>query len=212
MILVGGQAVNFWARWYRETASTELLQACAPFTSKDVDLAAERKLVELIAERLKGHPNLATFDDPVPQSGTVVYLDDGGTERTLDVMATLTGIDPGELQETRVLIEYVTESEIALRFAVMHPVLMLKSRVCNVLEHEKYRTEHGLRQLRAAVICARQYLTDMSQTDPKGVLKWNEQIFRFRIASEEPTYSRGVWRQRVPKRLSLRLKVCPKTF
>lgn len=184
VVLVGGQAVNFWAQWYRGTASSEPLEACAPFTSKDVDLAADRKLVELLAERLQGRPNLATFDTAVPQAGTIVYVDDDGTERTLDVMATLTGVEWAELKKTRIPIEYVTAAGIALRFTVMHPVLMLESRTSNVLEHAKYRTDRGLRQLRAAVICARQYLADMSQTDPKGVLKWNERIFRFRVARE----------------------------
>jgi hypothetical protein len=182
VVLVGGQAVNFWAQWYRGTASTESLEACAPFTSKDVDIAAERKLVERLAERLQGRSNVATFDTAAPQAGTIVYVDDDGTQRTLDVMATLTGVEWDELTRTRIPIEYVTASGVALRFTVMHPVLMLESRASNVLEHATYRTDHGVRQLRAAVICARQYLADMSQTDPKGVLKWNERIFRFRVA------------------------------
>ena len=57
---------------------------------------------------------------------------------------------------------------------------MLESRACNVVERPKYRTDHGVRQLRAAVICARMYLNDMGITDPRGAMKWNERFFRFR--------------------------------
>jgi hypothetical protein len=180
VVVVGGQAVNFWAHWYRETDSSQVLRTFEPFTSKDVDVAAGRQEVALLAQRLGGRPKVADLDDHAPQSGTVVYVDDDGVERTLDVMGTLVGIDMAELKETSVAIAYETDSGAELRFAVMHPVLMLESRACNVFELVKYRTDHGMRQLRAAVICARQYLIDMAVTDPRGAMKWNERIFRFR--------------------------------
>jgi hypothetical protein len=95
-------------------------------------------------------------------------------------MGMLIGVDNDELKKTSIPIAYTLAKGVELRFSVMHPVLMLESRVCNVLGFEKYRTAHGLRQLRAAVICARQYLLQMAPDDPDRVLTWNERIFKFR--------------------------------
>ena len=50
-LLIGGQAVNFWAGLYaiRESALAEL----KPFTSEDIDFKGDRADVEHIAEQLK---------------------------------------------------------------------------------------------------------------------------------------------------------------
>jgi hypothetical protein len=178
IVLVGGQAVNFWA-WHYEARAVPLA-TYAPFTSKDVDIAAKREDVAVLAARLGGRARVADFDDHAPQAGTVVYVDEHGTERTLDVMATLIGLDMSEVIKTSVPFEYTTERGAPLGFRVMHPVLMLESRVHNILRFEKYRTPHGLRQLGASVLCAHEYLNDMVATDPRRVLNWNERIFRFR--------------------------------
>ena len=48
---------------------------------------------------------------------------------------------PRELEETSIPIEYETEGGAKVRFAVMHPVLVLESRACYVFELSKYRTD-----------------------------------------------------------------------
>jgi hypothetical protein len=67
----------------------------------------------------------------------------------------------------------------------MHPVDCLESRVHNVVGlADAYDTPHGRRQLRAAVVCAREALKDILDTpasddfDPeRAVLDLNERIF-----------------------------------
>ena len=82
---MGGQAVNFWASYY-ERRVPELARD-APYTSKDIDFCGDRRAVRLCAERLGGVARLPGLDDATPNSGTVVYLDAAGIERTLDVVA-----------------------------------------------------------------------------------------------------------------------------
>jgi hypothetical protein len=183
VVVVGGQAVNFWASFYE--ARVAELRAAAPFTSKDVDLCAPKADVEEMARRLGGQARLAGFDDHTPNLGTVTYSDEGGTVRTLDVMATLAGLDLRDVRETSVPIHYDTASGQSLTFRVMHPVLVMESRAHNVIQLLAYRTPHGLGQARASVLCAREYLKEMISEDPKGVLKWNERIFRFRTKDSD---------------------------
>jgi hypothetical protein len=72
------------------------------------------------------------------------------------------------------------------RFRVMHPVDCLESRVHNVVGlADAYDTAHGRRQLRAALVCAREALSDILDTpgsdefDPvRAVLDLNERLFR----------------------------------
>jgi hypothetical protein len=186
LLVVGGQALNFWATSYQDRAKG--LTAEAPFTSKDVDVCAPRSEVEELARRLGGEARVAGFDDATPNAGTVVYRDEQGTERTLDVMATLVGLKPADVQKTSVRIEYETTQGVHVRFRVMHPVVMMESRVHNVVELAKYRTGHGLSQARASVLCAREYLREMLGQDDPGnrarVRRWDERIFRFRTKTQ----------------------------
>ena len=48
---------------------------------------------------------------------------------------------------------------------MLHPVLSMFSRVHNTVTWTKYRTVHALQQLKASVLCAREFLLDLS-TDP----------------------------------------------
>ena len=85
LVLVGGQAVNFWASYY-ERRVPELARE-APFTSKDIDFCGDQRAVRVCAERLGGTAHVATFDDATPNSGTVVFVDGAGVKRTLDVVS-----------------------------------------------------------------------------------------------------------------------------
>jgi hypothetical protein len=186
LVVVGGQAVNFWATSYQGRAQG--LTAEAPFTSKDVDVCAQRSEVEELARRLGGQARVAGFDDATPNAGTVVYRDEQGTERTLDVMATLVGLKPEDVQKTSVPIEYETTQGAHVRFRVMHPVVMMESRVHNVVRLDKYRTAHGFSQVRASILCARQYLLDMLEDNTPDAFErvrgWDERIFRFRTKNQ----------------------------
>jgi hypothetical protein len=179
IVVVGGQAVNFWASYYEDRVAE--LKAAGPFTSKDVDVCAGSRDLETMAQRLGGTARMAGFDDHPPQVGTITFVDGQGTTRVIDVMTALTGLKSKDVHDTSVLIDYTTDVGVQLAFRVMHPVLVLESRAHNVLASAKYQTSHGIGQLRASVHCAREFLKDLSAKDPKKTLKWNERVFRFRI-------------------------------
>ncbi len=186
LVLVGGQAVNFWAAYYAPRVP-ELAEE-APFTSKDIDFCGDQHAVRTCAERLGGKARVATFDDATPNSGTVVFVDDEGVARTLDVVSAPFGLDGEEVRTTALPVEVLDDAgqNVGATFYVMHPVLSMESRVHNVVGlAAQYDTERGRKQLRASILCAREFLRDvldgeMDATDPaRTVIKLNERVLRF---------------------------------
>jgi hypothetical protein len=59
----------------------------------------------------------------------------------------------------------------------MNPVLCLKSRAHNVAYLPGYQTEHAKNQLRAAIICAKQFAFDQLASEPRKTRDCNEAFF-----------------------------------
>jgi hypothetical protein len=202
LVLVGGQAVNFWVSFYEhrvpEFAST------APYISKDIDFCGDQRAVRTCAERLGGKARLSTFDDATPNTGTVVFVDAAGVTRTIDVVSAPFGLNGEEVRRTALPVELLDDAgaPTGTSFYVMHPVLSMESRVHNVVGlAASYDNEQGRRQLGAAIACAREFLRDvldgvMAAEDPvRMVTKLNERVFRFAMRdrdARELYRSRGV--------------------
>ena len=108
LVLVGGQAVNFWVSHYERRVPEFALEA--PFTSKDIDFCGDPRAVRVCAERLAGKARIATFDDATPNSGTVVFVDASGVTRTLDVVLAPFGIDAAEVHATALPVEILDDA------------------------------------------------------------------------------------------------------
>lgn len=159
IVLVGGQAVNFWATYF--LSRVPALEDGAPYTSKDIDFSASHAAVRECAARLGGTPRLATLDDMnTPNTGTVVFVDSDGYKRTIDFLAAPAGLDADEVERTSFPAQILQDGVAAATFRVLHPVLSLRSRVHNVAYLSGYQTAHALNQLRAAISCAREYVRE----------------------------------------------------
>lgn len=174
MVLVGGQAVNFWAGMYEQT--TPELADNGPYTSKDIDFAGSHAAVKECAARLGGIAKLATLDDMnTPSTGLVLFVDEDGYQRQIDFLGFVAGVDDGKLFETSIMATVLGDNGQAVaNFRVMHPEQCLRSRVYNVA-HLGYDHAHGLNQLRAAILCAREFAREHHDT-ARDLLKFNEQI------------------------------------
>jgi hypothetical protein len=162
LVLVGGQAVNFWAEHYRSRAGD---LAREPYTSVDIDFRGDRQVVLACAARLHGRALLPEPFSPPPSSGIVLFRDEDGFEHTIDFLVTVHGLDDG-VHRRSVPVEVLDEqgSATGVRFRVMQPVDCLVSRVHNVIELPGYDTAHGLAQARAAVVCAREFIRDVADS------------------------------------------------
>jgi hypothetical protein len=74
-LLIGGQAVNYWAERYRSIEpSLELFQ---PFTSEDIDFKGNRSDVELIAKQLNLKPAFSDPKEMTSLAGVIPFCIDG---------------------------------------------------------------------------------------------------------------------------------------
>lgn len=182
VVLVGGHAVSFWANYYAERASA--LEAGEPYTSKDIDFIGPRAAVEESARRLRGTAKVATIDDAnTPNTGVVLFTDDEGYRRQIDFLDAVAGVREAYYDS----IEATILDEHGAPVAIMHvmdPISCLKARAYNVVHLPGYQGEHALGQLRAAILCAKEFARDLLRQDPREALKANEYVFE--IATYDP--------------------------
>jgi hypothetical protein len=178
IVLVGGQALNFWCVEYAEQ-----LGGLGPFTSKDIDFQGARNSVLTCAGLLKefqAEALLPRIDDSTPSSGLVKYVDSSGAEREIDFLTSVFGLDGGEVLERsrREFVTTLSGGEFCVR--VMHPFHCMQSRVFNVVGLPgQYNNDHGLRQLRASIACLRAMIEQVAKDNPRDALKLIKRVFRF---------------------------------
>ena len=173
VVLVGGQALNYWCDLY--SARVPELAAVRPFTSKDVDFHGKADAARALARRIGGHARIPKFDDATPNSGVVTFKDTAGWERLVDFLKFVGGIsDDEKLYRAGIPVPVAEGVEIR----VMNPIFCLESRAYNVIHlPESYDNEHGLKQLRLSVMCAREFIRDA--VDKRRALDLNERVFDF---------------------------------
>lgn len=178
VVLVGGQAVNFWATRYERGDS--VLAAGGPYTSRDVDFCGSPDAARECAVRLNGEAKVATFDDMnTPNTGVVTFIDVDGWPRRIDFLSAPAGVDATELLEQCIVATVTSDDGVEVSFRVMHPLHCLRSRAYNVAYLPGYDTEHARRQLRAAIMCARQYVLELAESaELVRARNANEEIFK----------------------------------
>ena len=154
MILVGGQALAFWAAYYHTTA---------PFIAitKDVDLLGTRADVERLAHGLGGRAVFPHKKEMTLLVGQVMKDLPGGDYVNIDVIFRVYGNITTEAITTRAVL---AESR-AGRFRVMHPLDVLQGRLENVHGLPVKQDEHGVAQLRLAVEMARKFVSDIGSQE-----------------------------------------------
>jgi hypothetical protein len=176
IVLIGGQALNFWAERYM--AHVPDLAAAAPYTSKDIDFYGPREQVAKCARLLGVEPTFYGPDDISVCSGIVTTAD--GIQ--IDFVHTPKGVPLGELRSRSVAFSHLR---------VMHPVHVMSSRVANVVELG--RTDpNSLKQLRASVFIVREFIMRdvLDAGRVKAAQRLCEQVFDVSTA----TNGLSVWR------------------
>jgi hypothetical protein len=188
LVLIGGQALNVWCDLY--SAECAELQALAPFTSQDIDFQGDRSLAALCAKSLSGKAFFPTLDDATPNSAIVHYTDSTNEQRAIDFLKEPFGPRKSKrhhetkLSATNVLrgsievgIPVSPGSSVGVR--VMHPTHCLQSRVYNVVRLPGKDDAHGIRQLCAAILCAREHVRAVAAQNVKNARKLNKRLFGF---------------------------------
>ena len=161
LVLVGGQAVNYWLSLYRGREPS--LEGLAVVTSDDVDFWGTQEDAARMAQAIAGSTfKMVGVDALAATTAIVSFPDKHGVERRIDFLRTVHGLQVKDVRETAIQIELKDRENkpTGILLRVLHPVLSLVSRFHNTHSFDKYQSPRGLRQARAAVGCAKGFLRD----------------------------------------------------
>jgi hypothetical protein len=120
LVLVGGQAVNFWAESY--VARSPELQREAPFTSKDIDFCGSVSQAEECARRLRGSCRVFGVDQLTRRQAVVHYVDAAKRERDVDFLRSPFGVDGNEVRALSIVVQVGASAPHPVLCRVMHPL------------------------------------------------------------------------------------------
>ncbi|MBT4936738.1 hypothetical protein HON22_02370 [Candidatus Peregrinibacteria bacterium] len=139
VVLVGGQALNFWADVYLHQEPIS-----HPFASKDLDfLMSEASSMGEIAKAWNA--KLLVNDDITSTHWGFTVIQDMQQEIKADFMSAVHGLQNKDIRKKHVTINF---DNLALN--IMHPIHCFKSRFENVVGLRRHN-EHSVNQLRVAI-------------------------------------------------------------
>lgn len=168
-VLVGGQAVHFWARQFNLRPRLDALTV-------DIDFLATRAEAKRIAAQLKlPHAfKLAPLDDHAPNSAVLsVRLKGYRDPVVIDFMGSIVGPGTRAIEKAAVAIEFNGQP-----LRVIHPLHLLESKISNLHLLSAKRSPEGIEQARLAIEIVAAFLARAPLTQ-RDRLKAIEAIGKF---------------------------------
>ena len=159
-ILIGGQAINYWAERY--LAVEPQLEPLKPFTSEDIDFKGGHADVQRIARQLALAPNYPPTVQMTVLAGTIPFLI-GGLRANIEIVRQIPGVS-GSVDTLAVQSEW--NGKI---IRVLDPVSLLACKlelVASVSQEKRHDVEH----LKILLPCVRAFLAEFLQRVESGEL------------------------------------------
>jgi hypothetical protein len=148
-ILVGGQSLTFWVDFFK----IPVPKSNTPYLTQDADVLATKHDARIFATELHGTLNIPKSDDHTPNTAIVTYNTPDGRTLFVDFMGTLIGLTNQEIRKTAVEFEHPEYGFIR----ILHPTLVLKSRIVNLHRLQSKRDTNGIEQARLAVLAVKAF-------------------------------------------------------
>ncbi|MGV8934392.1 MAG: hypothetical protein ACOH1I_07200 [Gallionellaceae bacterium] len=148
-ILVGGQSLTFWVDYF----GIPVPKTKTPYLTQDADVLATKHDARIIAAELNGTLAIPTMDDHTPNTAIVTYSTPDGRRLFVDFIGTLIGLSNEEIRKTAVELEHEKYGLIR----ILHPSLVLKSRIVNLHRLQSKRDFNGIEQAHLAVLAAKAF-------------------------------------------------------
>lgn len=149
-VLVGGQSLTFWVDFF----NIPVPEVDTPYLTQDIDVLATKHDALIVAKELHGTCKIADLDDATPNTAIVIYDTPDGRKLLVDFMGTLIGLSNEEIRKTAVELDHPEYGLIR----ILHPTLVLKSRIVNLHRLAQKRHANGVEQARLAVPVVRAFL------------------------------------------------------
>jgi hypothetical protein len=171
IVLVGGQAVMFWAHYYG------IIEEVASLTG-DIDYFGQRADVEDADQKLANfthETHLADWDDSSPNSGLILVEVPGHQGKVrIDFLWGVQGLSGADMRERAVRASIPGVSK---PIQVLHPLMCLESKISNLGSLPAKRTPESIEQARLSVSVVRLLLEHMlADKRERDVLKLVERV------------------------------------
>jgi hypothetical protein len=149
-LLVGGQALAFWADHLQVKRPANLISG----VTAGADFIGDAVLAKSLGKRLGWETWIPALNDATPQTGKVSHRLKSGGIKQVDFLSGVAGLT------TKDLIRRAVEMEVPGigHLRVIHPVDVLDSRIQNLHLLPEKRTRSGIAQARLAVDVARAFI------------------------------------------------------
>lgn len=149
-LLVGGQALAFWADHLRVERPESLVSG----VTADADFIGDAALATTLGKRLGWQTWIPSLDDSTPQTGKVTHRTRSGEVKQVDFLSGVVGLTTKDLARRAIEMEI---PDIG-RLRVIHPVDVLDSRIQNLHLLPEKRNGVGIAQARLALGVARAFI------------------------------------------------------
>jgi len=157
LLLVGGQAVNLWALYYKDRTAD-----LAPFVSRDVDVLGDRETLRELGRLAGTKPQFFPPKPPSNEVGVVIAKDANGEALLIEVLRYVRGPTNEELSSP---VYTMMLGSTTVR--VPGPIALLQAKIANMVEIEQTGRQDG----RHALILTRvmpAYLEDLRTATVAG--------------------------------------------
>lgn len=168
-LLVGGQALAFWADHLQVPLPADL----ASGVTADADFIGDSRLAKDLGKRLGWKTWIPTLDEATPQTGKVTRRLAGGGVKQVDFLSGVAGLATRDIARRAVDMQI---PEIG-HLRVMHPIDVLDSRFQNLDLLPGKRTAAGVAQAQLSIAVARGYIRrEIATRGERAGLKLLERI------------------------------------
>jgi hypothetical protein len=142
-LLVGGQALAFWAVWFKIESPAEL----GDKVTTDADFIGSIKNARALNKQLRWTMWTPSLDDSTPQTAKLTKRVDYNGVKQIDFLHSIVGLDTREIRKRAVAINLPPSSKIS----ILHPVDVLTSRLKNLQHLREKQNEVGVAQAHLAI-------------------------------------------------------------
>jgi hypothetical protein len=168
-LLVGGQALAFWADHLQVERPENLLSG----VTADADFIGDSALAKDLARRLGWQIWIPALDDSTPQTGKVTHRTKSGQVKQVDFLSGVVGLTTKDLARRAIELEIPQIGHLR----VIHPIDVLDSRIQNLHLLPDKRTDAGIAQARLAVDVVRAFIRqEVAARDERASLKLLERV------------------------------------
>ena len=133
VLLVGGQAVNLWALYYKDRTAD-----LAPFVSRDVDVLGDRETLVELGKLAGAKPQFFPLKPPSNEVGVVIASDASGAAMLIEVLRYVRGPTNEQLKDP---VYTMTLGDTPVR--VPGPIALLQAKIANLAEINQSGRQDG---------------------------------------------------------------------